>query len=282
EADDIIGTLARRAGEEGFETYMVTPDKDFGQLINETTFLYKPSRMGDAVEIMGLPEIRSRWGIQRPEQVIDVLALMGDASDNIPGVPGIGEKTATKLIGQYGSVEKVLDHAGELTAKAKQTLETNRDVALLSKRLATINCEAPCPFELEGLKLQSPDEERLKGILIEFEFNSIGRRLFGEQFKAGRGVPERTLSKQTRPIATAKASAAEPATGELVLEGEVVNEEPIEQPPAAPTQLKTIAEVPHTYAVVASTEARSDLIQALQARPSIGLYALATNTNAKQ
>src|SRR5215831_6385786 len=187
EADDIIGTLARRAQAEGFQTFMVTPDKDFGQLISETTFLYKPSRMGDAVEIMGLPEIRNRWGIQSPEQVIDVLALMGDASDNIPGVPGIGEKTAIKLIGQYGSVENLLAHTGELTAKAKQTLETNRELALLSKRLATIDCDAPCPVNFDSFKVEPPNEERLKGILVEFEFNSIGRRLFGEGFKAGHG-----------------------------------------------------------------------------------------------
>src|SRR5437867_4657174 len=104
EADDIIGTLVRRAEQEGFISYMATPDKDFGQLVSEKTFLYKPSRMGDAVEILGLPEIQGKWGIQRPEQVIDIMALWGDVSDNIPGVPGIGEKTASKLIGQYGSV----------------------------------------------------------------------------------------------------------------------------------------------------------------------------------
>src|SRR2546427_6256071 len=110
EADDIIGTLVRRAEKEGFKSYMVTPDKDFGQLIDENTFLYKPSRMGDGVEILGLPEIRKRWSIQRPEQVVDVLALMGDSSDNVPGVPGIGEKTAMKLIGQYATVENLLAH----------------------------------------------------------------------------------------------------------------------------------------------------------------------------
>src|SRR5881628_2017139 len=108
EADDIIGTLARQAEKEGFTTHMVTPDKDFGQLIDENTFLYRPSRQGDGVEIMGIPEIRARWGIERTEQVIDILALMGDAVDNVPGVPGVGEKTATKLIAQFGSVENLL------------------------------------------------------------------------------------------------------------------------------------------------------------------------------
>jgi DNA polymerase-1 len=166
---------------------MVTPDKDFGQLITEKVFMYKPSRMGDGVEIVGVPEIMKRWGIRRPEQVVDVLALMGDSSDNIPGVPGIGEKTAMKLIGQYDSVENLLAHQAELTGRVRETLATNRDMALLSKRLVTILRDAPCPIDLEALKLQPPDESKLKGLMVEFEFNSIGKRLFGEDFKAGRG-----------------------------------------------------------------------------------------------
>src|SRR4029077_20244342 len=136
EADDIIGTVVRRAEKQGFKSYMVTPDKDFGQLIDENTFLYKPSRMGDGVEILGVPEIQERWGIQRPEQVVDVLALMGDSSDNIPGVPGIGEKTAIKLIGQYGTVENLLEHKDELKGRARDMLEQHREEALVSKRLA--------------------------------------------------------------------------------------------------------------------------------------------------
>src|SRR5215467_14280579 len=148
EADDIIGTLVRRAEKQGFKSYMVTLDKDFGQLIDENTFLYKLSRMGDRVEIMGLPEIRERWGIERPEQVVDVLALMGDSSDNIPGVPSIGEKTAMKLIGQYGTIENLLAHTGELKGRQKDMLEQNAEVARVSKRLATILCDAPCPVDL--------------------------------------------------------------------------------------------------------------------------------------
>src|SRR2546422_2617996 len=185
EADDIIGTLVRRAEQEGFKSYMVTPDKDFAQLVDENTFLYKPSRMGDGVEVMGVPEIQKRWRVERPEQVIDVLALMGDSIDNIPGVPGIGEKTAIKLISQCGSLDNLLAHTGELTGRVKERLETHREQALLSKRLVTLNCEAPCPIDLQSLKVQKPDEEKLKGLLIEFEFNSIGRRMVGEDFKAG-------------------------------------------------------------------------------------------------
>src|SRR5438477_1285210 len=113
EADDIIGTLVRRAQKEGFKSYMVTPDKDFAQCVNENTFLYKPSRMGEGIEVMGLPEIQKRWGVPRPDQVVDVLALMGDSIDNIPGVPGIGEKTAIKLINQFGTVENLLTHTAE-------------------------------------------------------------------------------------------------------------------------------------------------------------------------
>src|ERR1035437_4543211 len=197
EADDIIGTLVRRAGMEDFTSYMVTSDKDFGQLVTANTFIYKPSRSGEGVEIISLPEIQNRWGVKRPEQVVDVLALMGDASDNIPGVPGIGEKTAMKLVAQYDTVENLLAHAGELTGRVKQALETNREQALLSKRLATIICDVPCVVDLDALKVQAPDEQKLKDLLVEFEFNSIGRRLFGEDFKAGQGSGSLKLNSQT-------------------------------------------------------------------------------------
>ncbi len=204
EADDIIGTLVKRAEKEQFKSYMVTPDKDFGQLVNDNTFIYKPPHMGNEFKILGLPEIQERWGVQRAEQVVDVLALMGDSSDNIPGVPGIGEKTAMKLIGQYGSIDNLLAHAAELTGRVKQTLETNREIALMSRRLATIMIDAPCAVELEALKLQPPDDENLKAILMEFEFNSIGRRLFGEDFKAGRGFAAPSAGAESKKEPSAK------------------------------------------------------------------------------
>ena len=264
EADDIIGTLVRQAGKEGFTSYMVTSDKDFGQLITTNTFIYKPSRSGEGVEIIGLPEIQSRWGVQRPEQVVEVLALMGDASDNIPGVPGIGEKTAMKLIAQYGTVENLLAHASELTGRLKQTLETNRESALLSKRLATINCDTPCALDLDALKVQPPDEEKLKGLLVEFEFNSLGRRLFGEDFKAGRGggSPE---SKVQSPKSTPGASGdklSEEFKLERETEGGAAETKP--EPIVAAAHLKTIADVPHEYHLVESPEERAKLVQTLQ------------------
>src|SRR6266850_627593 len=242
EADDIIATLVRRAEKEGFQSYMVTPDKDFGQVITENTFLSKPSRMGDGVEVMGLPEIRSRWGIERAEQVVDVLALMGDSSDNIPGVPGIGEKTAVKLIGQFGTVENLLARTSELTGRLKENVEKNREQALLSKRLATLLRDAPCPIELDRLKVRPPDEEKLKGLLVEFEFNSIGRRLFGEEFKAGRGFEP----SPARPPSGTKAQAAVESntSGNFVLTGES-GAGLSEQVPAVVANLKTLADVPH-------------------------------------
>ena len=187
EADDIIGTVVRRAEPAGFESYMVTPDKDFGQLVAPRTFIFKPGRGGDPPEVLGLAEVCQKWGITDPMQVIDILGLWGDTSDNIPGVPGVGEKTASKLIGQYGSLENVLAHAADLKGKLRQNLEQYREQALLSKRLATINCEVPIAIDLDQLKLRPPDEPALKSLLVEFEFNSIGRRLFGDEFRAGRG-----------------------------------------------------------------------------------------------
>jgi DNA polymerase-1 len=287
EADDLIGALVRRAAQAGFESYMVSMDKDLGQLISERTFLYKPSRMGEGVEILGLPEIQKRWGVQRPEQVADVLALMGDTSDNIPGVPGIGEKTAMKLIAQYGSVEGVFERLAELTPKLKATLEANRDLAMLSKRLATINCEAPCLVDLEQLKVQPPNEDKLKSLLVEFEFNSIGRRLFGEEFKAGRGFQAPTApaaaSAPPEPTGPTVQVSAAPAPGELDLFPEVTGSKPAAEPaPATRPKLKTIADVPHDYRLVTTPDERAALIRQFQAVDSFCFDVETTDLDPKQ
>jgi DNA polymerase-1 len=252
EADDIIGTLVKRAEKEEFTTYMVTPDKDFGQLVSERTFLYRPSRMGDGVEILGVPEILNKWGIQRPAQVIDLLGLMGDASDNIPGVPGVGPKTAAKLIAQYDSVENLLAHTAELKGKLRETLEANREDALLSKRLATIDCAAPCGIDIEQLRLQPPDAERLMEIFVEFEFNSIGRRVFGDDFKASRSVEVSNAGSPVSPPVL--------QTGELSLGLDVETSAPVEP---VRENLKTIADVPHDYRLAAEPEERRRLIGTL-------------------
>ena len=157
EADDIIGTLALRAEGEGFTTYMVTPDKDYGQLVSEQTFIYKPGRAGDEAEIQGVREILDRWAIAHIDQVIDILGLMGDASDNIPGVPGIGEKTAQKLVARFGSVEGVLAGVDELKGKQKDNVEQYRDQALLSKQLVTIERDVPIEQDWEAMEYDTWD-----------------------------------------------------------------------------------------------------------------------------
>jgi DNA polymerase I len=280
EADDIIGTLARRAEKEGFQTYMVTPDKDFGQLVDENTFLYRPSRQGDGVEIMGIPEIQKRWGIERTEQVIDILALMGDSVDNVPGVPGIGEKTATKLIAQFGSVENLLARTAELKGKLKENLESHRETALLSKKLVTLLCDAPCDYNLESMKLRPPDEEKVKEMLIEWEFNSIGKRLFGEDFKAGRGfsgtpaaiIPRSDEKSESEAVAERRAPARPDGDTRPDAEQEL-------GVPRA--NLKSLADIPHDYKIISSPADRSKLIKKLEALPSFCFKADTSGDEAK-
>ncbi|MGV3772521.1 MAG: DNA polymerase I [Verrucomicrobiales bacterium] len=233
EADDIIATLVKEAEKADFVSYMVTPDKDFGQLVSDKVFLYKPSRMGDGVEVMGVPEILNRWGIQKSEQVIDLLGLMGDVSDNIPGVPGIGEKTASKLITQYGSVEKILAHLSELTPKLRTTLEQNREQALLSKHLATLNCDAPINRDLARLERREWNAPEIQKICVEFEFNNLGKRLFGNEFRAGRG------------FGTEEAGGKKESAQEMLFETT-----PSEEKNNDAVDLKTIHEIPHQYRIL--------------------------------
>ncbi len=245
EADDVVGTIVRQTEQQGFENFMVTPDKDFAQLVSEHTFIYKPGRQGNDVEILGVPEVKKKWGIDRVEQVIDILGLAGDASDNIPGVPGVGEKTAVKLIAQFGSVEGLLANTDQLKGKQKEKVEENREQALLSKKLATINCQVPIPYDLEDLKVSEPNETVLKELLIEFEFNAIGKRMFGNDFKTGRGFE------------------SEPTSGSAEVQGlpiqadNVANQEP-------KSDLKTIADVSHKYSIVSKPADRQKLAAKLK------------------
>ena len=192
EADDIIGTLAKRAEAEGaFTTWMVTADKDFVQLVDERTFMWKPGRQGGDHEVIGVAEVQAQWLVERPEQVIDSLGLWGDASDNIPGVPGIGEKTAKSLIQQFGSIENILANLDKLKGKQKENLATHAEQARLSRDLATIQLDVPIDIDLGELIRQPLNEEAVQSLLVEFEFNAVGRRLFGENFRAGRGFHRR-------------------------------------------------------------------------------------------
>ncbi len=178
EADDVIGTLAKEAEKKGFVTYMMTPDKDFGQLVSEKIYMYKPARSGKSAEKWGPKEVCERYGIERPEQFIDILGLWGDAVDNIPGVPGIGEKTAAKLIARFGSIENLLENTHLLKGKLRENLEKFADQALVSKQLATILVDVPLPFEPEKLKMGEPDRQALKKLFEELEFRTFAKRLF--------------------------------------------------------------------------------------------------------
>lgn len=238
EADDVIGTLARQAEKDGtFVTYMVTPDKDFAQLVDEKTFIYKPGRQGADHEVLDLEKIKETWGVEHPEQVIDILGLWGDTADNIPGVPGFGEKTAKALIHQYGSVENIIAHAEELKGKQRERILEFADQARLCRKLATIWTDSPVPVGLGELKLQPMNEAVVKSLLMELEFNQLGKRLFGDAFHAGRGL------KAPLPAETEKS-----ADNELG-DPDEVRRWPTPALPAIPSfaELKKLAEVEHDY-----------------------------------
>lgn len=183
EADDIIGTLAKKAENTSFTVYMMTPDKDFGQLVEDHIYLYKPAFMGNAVDIMGPKEICEKWDIEHVDQVRDILGLMGDAVDNIPGIPGIGAKTAVKLLKEYGTVEELVKNTNQLKGKQKENVENFGQQGILSKELATIRQDVPLDFDEVALRYEKPDEEKLKALFAELEFRTLTKRVFGEAIK---------------------------------------------------------------------------------------------------
>ena len=180
EADDTIGALSVMAEKEGFDVYMMTPDKDYGQLVTEKVRMYRPGRSGNPPQIWGPAEVCERFGIERTEQVIDLLGLMGDSADNIPGVPGIGPKTAAKLLSKYGSMEVLLDSTAELKGKQKENLENFREQALLSKRLATIALDVPVEPDFDAMVVEEPDAEKLSAVFESLEFRTLARRVLGD------------------------------------------------------------------------------------------------------
>ncbi len=173
EADDIIGTLAKQAEKENYETYMVTPDKDFAQLVSKNIFMYRPARMGTGIEIWGIPEIQEKFEIERPQQVIDYLGMMGDSVDNIPGLPGVGDKTAKKFLKEFGSMENLFDNLDKLKGKLREKIEAHKELGLLSKKLATIITDVPVKFHSKDYELSSPDIEAAVAIFEELEFKRI-------------------------------------------------------------------------------------------------------------
>lgn len=194
EADDVIGTLARKASEQGFTTYMMTPDKDYAQLVSDNVFMFKPSRSGNESILWGVDDIKREFCVQRPEQVIDVLALMGDTADNIPGAPGVGPKTAMKLISEYGSIEELFKNSGKLKGKLKEIIENNREQIEFSKRLVTIEQHVPVDLNEDALILEVPDAEKLKILFDELEFKTVAAKILAEIDKSEKPRQEQQAS----------------------------------------------------------------------------------------
>ena len=183
EADDIIGTVAKKAEKEGLLTYMVTPDKDFAQLVTDSTFLYKPARFGNGIEIWGIDEVKNKFEVDNPLQVIDFLGMMGDSVDNIPGLPGVGEKTAKKFIKEYGSIENLYENLDDIKGKLKDKISSNKELGLLSKKLATIITDVPIEYSIEELKISNSNSEKILSIFNELEFKRLKEnylKLFGK------------------------------------------------------------------------------------------------------
>ncbi|MCX6172448.1 MAG: DNA polymerase I [Flavobacterium sp.] len=189
EADDLIGTLAKQAEKEGYQVFMVTPDKDFAQLVSENIFMYKPARMGNDIEIWGIPEVLKKFEIERPEQVIDFLGMMGDSADNIPGFPGVGEVTAKKLLKEFGSMENLLENTDKLKGTLKDKIENNKELGILSKKLARILLDCPVTFDAADFELSKPDVEKTDALFQELEFRQM-KAQFDKLFGTGKDYDE--------------------------------------------------------------------------------------------
>ncbi|HEY0667037.1 MAG TPA: DNA polymerase I [Sphingobacteriaceae bacterium] len=246
EADDIIGTLAKKAEKAGFTVYCMTPDKDFGQLVSDHIFIYKPARMGNGMEILGVKEILDKWEVERVDQVIDILGLWGDAVDNIPGIPGIGEKTAKLLIKQYGSIENIIANSHELKGKLRENVETYAEQGIVSKKLATIMLNAPVELDEEALLLETPNRDALEPLFAELEFRTLGRRVFGDGFNVSE-IKATTVSHQMdlfgNPVDIVHTESY------AVIEN--------------PAQGRNAENTPHTYHLTDTGEKRKELIDYL-------------------
>ena len=207
EADDVIGTLAKKAEKAGHLTYMMTPDKDFGQLVSDNIFIYKPAKFNDPATIMGPKEVCEKYGIKTPTQLIDILGLWGDASDNIPGIPGVGEKTASKFVQEYGSLEGLLEHTDDLKGKMKENVINFADQGRMSKMLATINTEAPVEFDIEELKVKQPNLPALLKIFEELEFRTMAKRIVSDYKAYESHETDTTYKKEPETKAVAKEAA---------------------------------------------------------------------------
>lgn len=254
EADDVVGAIAKKAEPAGFTTYMMTPDKDYGQLVTEKTFIYKPGRMGNPPEVMGIPEVCAKFEIQQISQVIDLLALWGDAVDNIPGIPGVGEKTAKKLLAEYGTLENILASADKIPGKLGEKIKEGKELALISKQLATIITEVPIDIDFEAMAIQKPNADKLIEILSDLEFRTLAKRILGEDLQVSSPTGQVDLfgNPVNMPVAKTKKEA---------LSAQEEEKDPVY------TSLKTAQDMDHEYLIVNTPETWAKLLQALQQAP---------------
>ena len=276
EADDVIGTVAWRAADLGYEVYMVTPDKDYGQLlIHPNVFIYKPPSFGNAEEILTAEKICEKWDIQRVEQVIDMLGLMGDAVDNIPGIPGVGEKTAAKLLKEYDSLENILANADQIKGALGEKVRNGKEMAIMSKKLATIITNVPVAFHEEDYRLKEWNKEALVEVFTELEFKTLGKRILGDAFNAFHSAPQ---SVQTdlfgNTVNTAKSdSKASKKETEQMITGEESSGLLAE---------KNIGNTEHHYVLVQTKEALQELIDNLLQQKEICFDTETTNIDANE
>lgn len=251
EADDVIGTVAKQAEKEGFEVYMMTPDKDYGQLVSEHIFMYRP-RFGGDYEIMGVPEVLGKYGLTSVDQVIDLLGLMGDSSDNIPGCPGVGEKTAQKLLAEFGTIENLLENTDKLKGSLQKKVMENMEQIRFSKFLATIKTDVPIRFDAAKCIREKMNEERLVEIYTELEFRTFINRMSGE--------PEKVKTESKTAPAPAKTGTRKKAAPAGPIQGSLF-EEFATEPTAVPkySTLANLKSTPHTYHLVDTEEKRIEL-----------------------
>ena len=261
EADDIIGTLAKQAEKEDYQVFMVTPDKDFAQLVSKNIFMYRPARMGNGIEIWGIPEVQKKFEVERPEQVIDYLGMMGDAVDNIPGLPGVGDKTAKKLIKTYGNIEDVLKNSHEIKGKLGEKIGANKAQGLLSKKLATIMLDVPVKFEARKYKLDSPDHTKVNEIFDELEFRRI-KETFKRIFENENSDRLDNISKEGKQFDL----FTSPRNGDT-------NEE-------LKSEMKNLSNTDHVYQLVDTEMSRTLLLESLVKESEVCFDTETTSLNA--
>lgn len=270
EADDIIGSLALEAAELGYTVYMVTPDKDYGQVVRENVFIYKPATGGGDVEIMGEKEVCAKWGIKRVDQVIDMLGLMGDAVDNIPGIPGVGEKTAAKLLAEYDTMENILDNAHNIKGAMGEKIRNGKDMALMSKKLATIITNVPVPFHDEDFRVKERNVDELTEVFNELEFRALSKRVLGDTTAA-------PVSTDLFGNAIQQKKGATVAAATTPLPTQTETEEDADTPAG---NYATIADVPHTYKLVTEVAEIQAMVQELATQKEIAFDTETTDIDA--